>query len=78
MILLAAEGGANDAIARSLRTRREVVSLWRFFEERLAGLEDHARLGRPRAFSPKRSASPSKRSRVNSRRAPAARSRVGA
>lgn len=29
MILLAAEGWSNDAIARSLRTRREVVSLWR-------------------------------------------------
>ena len=55
MILLAAEGWSNDAIARSLRTRREVVSLWRkrFFEERLAGLEDHARSGRPRAFSPR-------------------------
>ena len=40
MILLAAEGWSNDAIAHSLRTRREVVSLWRkrFFEERLAGL----------------------------------------
>src|SRR5439155_26015041 len=53
MILLAAEGWSNDAIARSLRTRREVVSLWRkrFFEERLAGLEDQPRSGRPRAFS---------------------------
>jgi hypothetical protein len=30
------------------------VSLWRkrFFEERVAALEDHARPGRPRAFSP--------------------------
>ena len=55
MILLAAEGWSNDAIARSVRTRREVVSLWRkrFFEERLAGLEDHTRSGRPRAFSPR-------------------------
>ena len=36
MILLAAEGWSNHAIARSLRTRREVVSLWRkrFFDER--------------------------------------------
>ena len=52
MILLAAEGWANDAIARSLQTRREVVSLWRkrFFEQRVAGLDDHARPGRPRAF----------------------------
>jgi hypothetical protein len=55
MILLAAEGWSNEAIARSLRTRREVVSLWRkrFHEDRLAGLEDHPRSGRPRAFSPR-------------------------
>lgn len=55
MILLAAEGWSNDAIARSLHTRREVVSLWRkrFFEDRLPGLEDHSRPGRPRAFSPR-------------------------
>ena len=55
MILLAAEGWSNDAIARSLRTRREVVSLWRkrVFEEHLPGLEDHSRSGRPRAFSPR-------------------------
>jgi hypothetical protein len=54
MILLAAEGWSNDAIARSLRTRREVVSLWRkrFFEDRLPGLEDQSRSGRPRAFPP--------------------------
>ena len=52
MILLAAEGWSNEAVACSLRTRREVVSLWRkrFFEHRLAGLEDHSRSGRPRAF----------------------------
>ncbi len=55
MMLLAAEGWSNDAIARSLRTRREVVSLWRkrFVEERLPGLEDHSRSGRPRAFPPR-------------------------
>jgi len=54
MILLAAEGWSKEAIARSLRTRREVVLLWRkrFFEDRLAGLEDHSRSGRPRALSP--------------------------
>jgi hypothetical protein len=56
MILLAAEGWGNDEIASSLHTRREIVSLWRkrFFEERLPGLEDQARPGRPRAFSPRR------------------------
>lgn len=56
MILLASEGWSNEAIARSLHTRREVVSLWRkrFFEQRVAGLDDHPRSGRPRAFSPSR------------------------
>ena len=54
MILLAAEGLSNDEIAGRLDTRREVVSMWRkrFFEERLPGLEDTSRPGRPRAFSP--------------------------
>ena len=47
MILHAAEGLSNDQIAERLDTRREVVSLWRkrFFEERLAGLEERARPG---------------------------------
>ena len=55
MILLAAEGLSNDQIATRLDTRREVVSLWRkrFFEERLAGLEERSRPGRPRAFLPR-------------------------
>ena len=55
MILHAAEGLSNDQIAHRLDTRREVVSLWRkrFFEERLAGLEERARPGRPRSFSPR-------------------------
>ena len=57
MVLLAAEGLSNDEIARRLDTRREVVSMWRkrFFEKRLAGLEELQRVGRPRAFSPRRS-----------------------
>ena len=56
MILLAAQGWGNDAIAATLHTRRESVSLWRkrFYQERVAGLEDQARPGRPRAFSPRR------------------------
>jgi hypothetical protein len=56
MILLAAEGLANDAIAQCLHTRREVVSLWRkrFYEQRLPGLEERRRSGRPRAFPPPR------------------------
>jgi hypothetical protein len=55
MILHAAAGLSNDQIAERLDTRREVVSLWRkrFFEERLAGLEERARPGRPRSFSPR-------------------------
>jgi hypothetical protein len=55
MILFAAEGLANDDIARRLDARREVVSLWRkrFFDDRLAGLEEQARPGRPRTFSPR-------------------------
>jgi transposase len=53
MILMAAEGIENDEIARRLETRREVVYLWRkrFYEKRLAGLEERPRPGRPRAFS---------------------------
>ncbi len=55
IILLAAKGFSNDAIARRLGTRREVVSMWRkrFFEERLQGLEERPRPGRPRAFPPR-------------------------
>ena len=55
MVLLAADGFSNDEIAVRLDTRREVVSMWRkrFFEERLAGLEERSRPGRPRSFPPR-------------------------
>jgi hypothetical protein len=55
MILLAAEGLDNDAIGKRLDTRREIVSRWRkrFFGQRLAGLEEQSRPGRPRAFPPR-------------------------
>ena len=55
MILLAAEGFDNDEIARRLETRREVVCQWRkrFYEKRLAGLEERPRPGRPRVFPPR-------------------------
>ena len=55
MILMAAHGMGNDEIAARLDTRREVVSQWRqrFFKERLAGLEERARPGRPRVFPPR-------------------------
>jgi len=53
MILMAA-GLSNDEIALRLGTGRDVVSIWRkrFFTDRLAGLEERSRPGRPRTFSP--------------------------
>jgi hypothetical protein len=55
MILLAAEGLENDEIALRLNTPRKVVSIWRkrFFEERLPGLEERPRPGRPPVFPPR-------------------------
>lgn len=55
MILLAARNLPNDLIAARLDTRREVVSQWRkrFFYQRLGGLEELPRPGRPRAFPPR-------------------------
>ena len=55
MILMAADGLDNDEIAARLDTRREVVSEWRkrFFRERMAGLDERPRPGRPRAFPPR-------------------------
>lgn len=54
MILLAADGCANDEIAAALAVGRDVVSRWRkrFFEQRLPGLEERPRPGRPRVFPP--------------------------
>jgi len=56
IVLLAAEGKSNAEIARRLDCSVRTVSLWRkrFFEERLAGLEDRPRPGRPRRFPPGR------------------------
>jgi hypothetical protein len=55
MILLAAEGHGNDEIAARLDVGRDVVSQWRrrFFEQRLPGLEERLRSGRPRLFPPR-------------------------
>lgn len=55
IVLLAAKGFANSEIAERLDTRREVASFWRkrFFDERLAGLEDRTRPGRPPVFPPR-------------------------
>jgi len=54
VILLAAEGLRNDEIAGRVSLPRQIVSKWRkrFFEERLEGLEDHPRSGRPPTFPP--------------------------
>lgn len=53
-ILLAAEGRENGEIAARLDLSRPKVSKWRkrFFYQRLAGLEDRPRGGRPSAFPP--------------------------
>lgn len=55
IVLLAAQGLDNDEIAARLDTRREIVSMWRkrFFEERLQGIEERPRPGRPRSFPPR-------------------------
>jgi hypothetical protein len=55
IVLLAAQGRPNDQIAASLSVPRQIVSKWRkrFFEERLAGLEDEPRTGRPPVFPPR-------------------------
>jgi transposase len=54
MVLLAAEGLRNDEIAARLDCGRDVVSqrCKRFFEQRLAGLEDRPRRSRPPVFPP--------------------------
>ena len=55
IVLLAAQGRPNDQIAASLSVPRQIVSKWRkrFFEERLAGLENEPRTGRPPVFPPR-------------------------
>lgn len=54
IILYAAQGLANEEIAQRLDLPRQVVSKWRkrFFEKRLAGLEELPRRGRAARFSP--------------------------
>ena len=55
MVLLASQGLPNEGIAASLSLPRQIVSKWRkrFFEERLAGLDDQPRRGRPPLFPPR-------------------------
>ena len=54
IVLMAADGLDNDEIAARLDTRREVVSKWRkrFYLQRLGGLEERPRRGRPATFPP--------------------------
>ena len=55
IVLLASEGLANKEIAQKLDTTPQTVCKWRkrFYEERLSGLEDRPRSGRPPTFSPR-------------------------
>ena len=55
IVLLAAEGLSNDSIAARLDTPRQIVSKWRqrFYTDRISGLEDQPRGGRPAHFSPR-------------------------
>ena len=52
IVLLAADGAPNRQIAQSVSMSEEYVGLWRrrFEAERLAGLEDRPRAGRPRVY----------------------------
>jgi transposase len=52
IVLLAAEGAPNRQIAAAVSMSEEYVGLWRrrFEAERLAGLEDRPRAGRPRVY----------------------------
>jgi hypothetical protein len=54
IVLLAAQGLENKEIGERLDMPRPVVSKWRkrFFEQRLAGLEDLPRRGRSPVFPP--------------------------
>lgn len=54
IVLLAAEGETNSAIARKLDYARDRVVDWRrrFAAEGMDGLRDRSRSGRPRSFSP--------------------------
>jgi transposase len=54
VILMAAEGLSNKQIGERLELPRQIVSKWRkrFFEQRLAGLQERSRRGRPAVFSP--------------------------
>ena len=52
--LYAADGLENKQIGERVDLPRQIVSKWRkrFFEERLSGLSERPRRGRPRFFPP--------------------------
>ena len=54
IILLAAKGLENKEIGERVDLPRQIISKWRkrFFEQRLDGLKDQSRPGRPSRFSP--------------------------
>ena len=54
VILMAADGLSNKQIGDHLELPRQIVSKWRkrFFEQRLAGLQERPRRGRPAVFPP--------------------------
>ena len=55
-VLMASQGLDNKTIGGKLSLPRQIVSKWRkrFFDERIEGLEDQSRPGRPSSFSPSR------------------------
>ena len=55
IVLMAAEGLENKTIASRLDLPFQIVSKWRkrFFEQRLAGLEERSRAGRSPIFPPR-------------------------
>ena len=56
IVLYAARGLENQAIAARLDLPRQIVSKWRkrFYERRMEGLQDEPRSGRPPGFPPSR------------------------
>src|SRR3984957_10408911 len=54
VVLLASQGLGNDRIAARLDMPRQIVSKWRqrFWTQRLSGLDEQPRGGRPARFSP--------------------------
>jgi transposase len=54
VVLFATQGFSNKEIGKRLDLPRQIVSKWRkrFFDQRLAGLQEQPRRGRPRLFPP--------------------------